>query len=198
MTKTVARDRIARPRQTRRGPQGNPWGQWLLLLIILGLLGGAAFWGYKRFFPDDEIMVRRRLNELAQAASFGASEKPLSSLAGASGLAGFFTPDVLIKVHGIGGEEGGFRGRERVQELALAARRETQFLSVQFLTPEVIVDRPAGTAIVQTTVRAQTGGQSEPFLQLLKLDWQKTEGKWLVSRVATVEALRRLPASPEP
>lgn len=181
-----------------RKPSSGQFFQTLLLCsMVLALLGGLGWWGYRKWFPPDEVVLRRRLDEVAQSASFGPSEKALSSLANASGLASYFTADVRIKIQGIGGEEGGFRGRDRVQELALAARRETQSLRVEFLTPDVIVDRAAGQATVQTTVRAQTGVQTEPFLQMLKFDWRKVDGKWLVARISTVEALRRLPASAE-
>lgn len=170
----------------------------LLYSIVLALLGGVGWWGYRKWFPPDEVVLRRRLEEVARSASFGPSEKALSSLAHASGLAGYFTAEVRIKIQGIGGEDGGFVGRDRVQELALAARRQTQSLRVEFLTPEVIVDRAAGQATVLTAVRARIGGETEPFLQMLKFDWRKVDGKWLIARISTVEALRRLPASPEP
>ena len=170
----------------------------LLLLIALGVLSFAGFWTYEKLFPGDETIIRRSLDELADAVSFGSGEKPLSRLANASSVANFFTADVVIKVSGVSGEGGEIKGREQIQQLALAVRGEGQSLKVQFLSPEVTVDRAAGTSVVQLTVRAQTGGEAEPFLQLLKMDWRKVEGKWLISRVTTVEILRRLPSSQEP
>lgn len=161
----------------------------IILLLAVGVWGGWVAW--QKLFPPDEVLIQRLLDETARAISFSGQQKELSRLAGAAEMAGYFTDDVLVKISELGGEFGVIRGRTQLQQLALAARNQGASLSVQFLDVEVsVASKTEGSAVL--VVQAKGGGRPEPFHQELNFSFRKVNGDWLISRVETVQSVRRV------
>lgn len=163
-----------------------------LLQIVLALALLAGGWlEWKKLFPGDEVLIGRRLEELARAASFGGQQSPLVRAAGAADLAACFTTNALIQVDSTGWGLSAVRGRAAIQQLALAARQQTGGLTVQFDEIKVAV-KDRGTATVRLVATARGGGLTEPFHRELQLTLRKTDGKWLLEKVEAVAAVQRV------
>ena len=163
--------------------------------LFLGVLAVGAlvfgFWLVLKLFPSDEKVIRQRLDKLAQAASFGANESPLSRLASASKVAGFFTADVALHIEALGAETRDVAGRDELQQGVLGARSTLGSLTIKFLDTQVEVspDRQSATALL--TAQVNTPNDPNFGVQEVKLTWKKVEREWLISQVETVKTLKR-------
>lgn len=137
--------------------------------------------------PEGEI--RKQLSELQELVSYEAEEGNLSSLTKAKRLGGLFTEDVEIKLSGFAGARQ-VRGREQVQQAAMAARSQTRSLqaSLHDITVEVADDKMSAT--VEATGRAKIAGESSSAVQDFIFYFKKTPEGWLIAKVETVKALR--------
>lgn len=161
---------------------------WLLLAC---LLVGGGWWAWKKLFPPDEVLITRLLEQTAQAASFGGQQSDLARMAGAGDLALCFTSDALLKLDAAGGEFGSVRGRNQVQQLAMAARQHLGSLKVVFKDVSVQLDGSTN-AKARLIVDARGTGIMEPYLRELKIGFTKEDGTWLISSLETVQALKRV------
>src|SRR6187200_963652 len=71
------------------------WGVRILVLTIL-IAAGVAGWMW--FFPSPEKAVRKRLTEVAAAASFAANEGAVAKLQNAQKLMSYCTADIEVAV----------------------------------------------------------------------------------------------------
>jgi hypothetical protein len=159
-------------------------------LILFVVLVAAGVWGWRILHPSPEEIIRKRLLELAQNASFGASEAPLAKLWNAQGLGKFFTSDVQVTFDAPG-VAGVINGRDQLLERAVGARSSLTSLKVEF--PDISINLgPGGQfAVVDVTAKAKASTDKDPYLQELKISFQKIGGEWLIRRVETVKTLSR-------
>lgn len=158
-------------------------------IVVLGVLA-LGFWAWRALFPDPERVIRRRLGELTELASFGPKEGPAAKLWNAQKLAAMFTPDVSIKID-LPGQQGTASGREVIQNAALYARQNWGACTVRLSDIIITLAPDKQSAIVELTARAQGGGEAESVgPQELSLRMKKDGGTWFVSRVETVRTLR--------
>lgn len=160
-----------------------------ILLAVAGLL--LVFWLYTVLFPSDETVIKKRLQTIAQLASFNPGEGNIARLANVNQLAGFFTQDISIRFEGPRPELQDLSGRDTLRQLLLVARANLQRMSVRFPDIVVAVDPDGRAARVDLTVVADVNAEKDVILQELKLDWTKADGTWRVSRVETLKALNR-------
>lgn len=164
--------------------------RWLVRGVLLVGVLALGFWAWRTFFPNPERVIRKRLTELTDLASFGPNEGPAAKLWNAQKLATMFTPDVSVKID-VPGQQGTHVGRDAIQNAALWARQTFGACTVN-LTDIIITLAPdKQSAIVELTAKAQAGADAEILgPQELSLRMKKDGGAWYVSRVETVRTLR--------
>ena len=164
--------------------------KWVVRVAILLLLGILAFIGWRHFFPDPEKVIRKRLSELAGAASFTPKEAPLAKLSNTQRLMAFCTPDVEISVDSPGHGRQTMSGREDLFQKALAVREFLSALSVEFIDINVTLGSDRKSAMAELTAKGKVPGDNDMFIQELKFTLKKMDGTWLVRKIDTVKTLR--------
>lgn len=154
--------------------------------ILVCLAAAAVVIGLRALIPTDEQRIRKLLTRLAQEASVGSEDKPLTDLAAANRLADFFAPEFQVNVSGSGIPDLNVSERAELVQAILAARSRRQSIKAELLDPQVIQLDPA-RAVVETTARVQATGEPDPFVEELRFTLVKIEGRW---RVQKVENLR--------
>ena len=162
--------------------------KWIFRIILAGVLVALCFWGWRVFFPSPEELIRKRLGELAKAASFSSNEGPLAKALNASMLGAFFTPDVQVTVN-VPGSQHTISGRDELLQAAMGARSAVGSLSIEFPDIKVVVGPDKDTAIVNLTARGKVAGQGDSYLQELRLRLTKIKRAWLINQIETVRTL---------
>ncbi|HRT07741.1 MAG TPA: hypothetical protein P5038_11945 [Candidatus Paceibacterota bacterium] len=163
--------------------------RWTGRLILLGVLGIAAFYLWRWWFPDPELEIRRRLQEVAQLASFGNNEDPLAKASNAHKLTTYFSSDATILVEGSGHPQMRISGQQELLQTAMAARQNLASLKVEFLDVTVALASGKQAAQVNLTARARVPGERDELIAELNFFFKKIEGDWLITRVETVRTL---------
>jgi hypothetical protein len=162
--------------------------KWIFRIILAGVLIALGFWGWRVFFPSPEELIRKRLGELAKAASFSSDEGLVAKAFNASLLGGFFTPDVQVTVN-VPGSQHTLNGRDELLQAAVGARSAVGSLSIQFPDIKVVVAPGQDTAVVNLTARGKVAGQRDSYLQELRLRMTKIKREWLINQIETVRTL---------
>ena len=163
--------------------------KWSFRLLLVAGFGALAIWIWRVLFPSPEQVIRKRLGELAQAASFSSKEAPLASLANSATLASFFTDDVEFILDVPGHSQQKVSGRDQLLQAAMSARSALGGLSVEFLDINVIVGPDKTSAVADLTAKGRVQGEPDLLVQELKLTLKKIQGHWLISRLETVKTL---------
>ena len=95
--------------------------EWSIRVVLVGALIALGIWGWGVFFPSPEKVIRKRLGELAQAASFSPKEGLIAKAWNASVLGEYFTPDVQVTVD-VPGTQHTLSGRDELLQAAVGAR----------------------------------------------------------------------------
>jgi hypothetical protein len=162
--------------------------KWLSRVILAGVLVALGYWGWRVFFPSPEAVIRKRLGELAKAASFSSSDGLLAKAWNANVLGEFFTPDVEVTVD-VPGSQHTISGRDELLQAAVGARTAVGSLSIEFPDIAVSVAPDRNSAIVNLTARGKVSGQRDFYLQELKLRLTKIKRDWLINQIETVRTL---------
>src|SRR5208337_2509756 len=141
-------------------------------LLLLALLIASGVWVWCVLHPSPEQVIRKRLLQLAQNASFGPNEAPLAKMFNAQELGKFFSSDVTVKFDapGVNGE---LVGREQLLERAMGARSALTSLKIDFPDITVSLGADGQSAVVDVTAKASVSGEKDPYLQELKINFQK-------------------------
>jgi hypothetical protein len=161
---------------------------WSFRIILVGLLIALGFWGWRVFFPNPEKVIRKRLGELAKAASFLPNEGDVAKVWNASLLADFFTPDVQVTVE-LYGIQHAASGRDELIRLAVGARSRASSLTIEFPDIKVTVAPDGNTAVVNLTAKGKVSGERDFYLQELRLRMTKIKRNWLINQVESVKTL---------
>jgi hypothetical protein len=162
--------------------------EWSIRIILVAALIVLGVWCWSVFFPSPEKMIRERLGELAQAASFSSNEGLVAKAWNASVLGEFFTLDVQVTVE-VPGEQHTLRGRDELLQAAVGARSQVSSLSIEFPDIKVAVAPDKNSAIVHLTARGKVSGQRDAYLQELKVRMIKIKRDWLIDQIETVKTL---------
>jgi hypothetical protein len=160
------------------------------LIVMLVVVAGTGFFAWRILFPNPEAVIRKRLGDLARAASIASNEAPAARLLNAQKLSTFFAADARIRVEIPGHSEQAFNGVDEIRAAAMAARSGLNALRVEF--PDIILTLgPDKTsALVELTAKGTVPGDKELYVQELKGTLKKIEGNWLITNVETVKTLR--------
>jgi len=163
--------------------------KFVRLLAVIALIA-AAWWAWKVLFPAPEVVIKKRLNELAALVSFGPEEGPLAKLANSQKIASYLAPDVEAVLDVPGQSYRTFTGRDELVQAAAAARTQLSSLSVEFPDIVVVVASDKNTAKADVTVQARTPNERDRFVQEMIFDLEKLDGDWVITRLKTQQMLR--------
>ena len=166
--------------------------EWSIRVILLAVLVAVGFWTWRVLFPNPEKVIRKRLGELAQTASFSADQGLVATAWNASELAEFFTPDVEVTLH-VPGLQDNISGRDQLMEAVVGVRRAIRGLTVELPDIKVTVAPDKASAVVYLTAKARVPGEKDFFLQELRLRLTRVKRDWLINHVETVRTLSERP-----
>ncbi len=164
-------------------------------LIVLAAVLGAGVWLWLYFHPGPEEAIRRRLAALARGVSFAEREGVISRAARAEALAGYFAPDLSLRINLPELSSHESLSRAEITRLALALRSNPNLrsLKVELLDPVITLGANHQSADVELTLRAEAPGDQYLVVQEMKFTLRKVDGEWLILRVETVKTLNQLP-----
>jgi len=161
----------------------------IIHVLILVALVLAGRWAWLEFFPSPERVIRQELYDIARLASYSSNEGPAAKLLNAGKLAGFFTPYAVIRLN-VPGDVQSLTGREDIARTAFVVRQRAASMRVEIADMIVTVAPDRSSAIVNLTGRANAPGESDFFVQELRLNVIRDGRQWLISKVETVKTLR--------
>lgn len=164
----------------------------LALRVILFALGiGLCVWMWIHFHPTPQEAIRRRLVNLAKAASFEKTQGNAAAALNAQGFSEFFGREVTLnmepKVLFPESVE-----RSEIAQMGFRMRTEFSSLDVKLLDPIITVGADKKSAIVELTINAGTPTDRHLLVQEVKFTMKEVDGKWLIIRVETIRTLNQL------
>jgi len=158
----------------------------LATLLITGLVALGLWW----IVPSEEQRIRKVLQQARASVSGGAQPSDgLALLARVGQLTRCLTRDVEVQVDVFGGLSGNLTGVDEVR--AAAAGMAQQFPGLEVRLSEIRVgDLEPGSARVTLVATLETGSRNGRTTQEFELRFRKWEGRWYISKVSTVRALR--------
>ncbi|HOC56564.1 MAG TPA: hypothetical protein PKI20_13160 [Verrucomicrobiota bacterium] len=165
--------------------------EWAIRIMLLAALAAVGFWAWRTLYPNPERIIKKRLAEMAQTASFSSNQGLAAQAWAASSLAEYFALDVEITLN-VPGAQRTFSGRDEVMQVAVTARRICRSLSIRFPDIKVTLSPDKTSAEVSVTGEADVtyaSGGKEFHLQELRLRLIKVEREWLIKQVETVKTL---------
>jgi hypothetical protein len=158
-------------------------------LILLAALAAAGIWLWTILFPGPEKIIRNRLAQAASEVSFKSDENPLVIAARAERFVAFFSTNVEVNIdlpeHG----QHSMAGREEIMQAAAGAHGMVSSLTVEFPDMNITIGPDKLSAVADVSMKVQSAGEKEVFVQEIKFTLQKTGGDWLITRVETVRTL---------
>jgi len=162
---------------------------WRVLLAVGFLAIGV--WVWTLVFPSPERVIRKRLTELAKAATVSGNESQLAALLNSQKVAGFFTGDIEINLDVPGNSQQVLNGRDELAQQAMVLRSAVGSMRVEFYDIIVTVAPDKSTAEANLTLVARPAGRDKIVLEL-KFRLNKAEGEWRIYRLETVKTLSLL------
>jgi hypothetical protein len=162
--------------------------EWLIRVFLLALLAAVGLWAWHTLYPNPEKVIRKRLGELAKAASFSSKQGFVSQAWDASSLGGFFTLDVEVTLD-VPGLPPAINGRDELLAVAGLARKSGRSVTVEFPDIKVTVAPDKSSAVVYLTGKAKVSGERDFFLQEVRLRLIKVKRDWLIRQIETVKTL---------
>ncbi len=160
----------------------------LKIITVLAVLA-LGVWIFRILFPGDEKLIRKLLAGAAETAAIKPNENPLSRLAGANKLVGFFSSDAVLNVEVSSVDVRSISGGDDLLQAVTAARATLQEAKIQLHQIHVNVDPDKQSATAQLVATAYLNGGSDPLVQELKLQLRKIDGHWKITQVETVKTL---------
>ena len=160
------------------------------LLIAVAVIG-VGMLGWRWLFPSPERVIRSRLLQLAQTASFTPNDGTLVKAYKVERLPGFFSSDVVIGFEIPGDGDVALSGRDQVMEAVRAALVSGRAggLKIQLRDISVTLGADRQSAVANLTGTATVAGQSDFIVQEFNFRLKKLDGKWLICRVEAVKTL---------
>ncbi|HYG22637.1 MAG TPA: hypothetical protein VEH04_07645 [Verrucomicrobiae bacterium] len=161
-----------------------------IITIAVVVAVGILAWRY--FFPSPERVIKSNLADLAETVSFEGDEGNISRALSVDSVGGYFTQDVELEidVRGYIGRQS-INSRTEIRQGLLAAHANLKNLRIEFLDIHVELQPDGETAVANLTVDAFINGE-RAMLQEVNFTFKKVEGKWLISKIATVKTLSLL------
>ncbi len=163
----------------------------LLRLISLVVVIALGWWAWTFLFPNPQKIIRHRLKTLAELASFEAGEGNISRLSSVEQIGSYFTDNTEVDIDVPGLEPHAFNGRAELTQVAMAVRTSGNGVTAELFDINVDMGPNNQSAMVDLTFKAKIGGERDAIIQELSVTFKKIKGDWLISRVATVQTLKR-------
>ncbi len=160
-----------------------------LRFILFAALAAIGVWLWFVLFPSPEKVIRKRLVELARAASSSSGESDLARLVAARSVAGFCSTNVELAVDLPELARNSLMDREEISRMVYVARSRAGGVQVKFPDINITVAPDKQSAVADLTVQVNVSGERDPFLQQMKFTLKKIDGQWLITRVETVRSL---------
>jgi hypothetical protein len=161
---------------------------WVKRIILWAALAALGYWGWSLFFVSPEKAIRKRLEALAQQASFGPNQGLMSEAWKATSLSAFFTTNVQVTID-VPGSPHNINGLDELNAAALYARHTFRSLTIELPDIKVTVEPGGESAIVNLTARGKLANQKDDYLQELRLRLIKVKRDWLIKEIVTVRTL---------
>lgn len=160
-------------------------------IVVILAAAAVAFWAWTWLFPSPEKAIRKRLEEVAQTASFPANEGSVAKFQESQKLISFCTPDVEVGLDAYGQHITCTGKDELLQALMFARTQALGSLDLKLLDP-VITFAPAekDMAFINLTATGKTGNEKDAIVQECKFTMKKDGRSWLIRKVETVKTLR--------
>jgi hypothetical protein len=156
------------------------------LLVLAGLIV-LGCWAWKAVFPNPRTVIRRRLEKLAQIASFSPNEGQLTKLANVQKIGGYFADQVTVNVEVQGAEKVSFNNREDLVQAMQGARMTVSSVKARFSGTKIEMTPGNQEAIVGVVLAADVNGEQNEVVVDLKIGMKKIDGDWLITRVESVQ-----------
>jgi len=160
-------------------------------LIAVAILIGLGVWIYTVMFPSPQAIIRKRLNKVAQLASFPSNEGNIARIANVERLGGYFADKVEVKLSGTGVDERTFNDRGELKQAALGARTAVSSISVEMADLSVEMDAGQESATAHFTLELKIGTERDLVVQEMKVGFKKINGEWLINKAESVQTLKR-------
>jgi len=155
-------------------------------IIVLALVAAVLFF----LVPSRKKLVKKRLTRLVEYAYKDGEEAPLTMMAKASGMGKLFTKSCLVTMENSSMEKS--YSRRELMDQILVFRRSFSRLRVTF--HDISIRFPGeDRAKVLLTMRIAGKQAQEQYSDTreIELTLERSEKKWLISRVVIVEVLER-------
>jgi hypothetical protein len=163
----------------------SPLRRKTLIGVLIALAVCALWW----VIPSEEERIRRVLEQArASVSSEGKPADGLALLARMGQLTQCLTRDVEIQVDVFGHLSGNLSGLDEVR--AAAAGMTQQFPGLIRLSEIQISELMPTSAKATVVASINTGSPHGQNAQEFELRFRKWEGRWYISKIATVQALR--------
>jgi hypothetical protein len=162
--------------------------RWIPRIIALVVVAGLGILLWSRFFPSPEQVIRARLTELANLASFSSNDTPVAALQNSQKIASYFTDDIEIVVDAPGFKHS-LAGREELFQAVMFSRSQLSSLNLQFLDMVVAFPPSKQSAMVNLTVKGRVPNDRDMLVQECKFTLKKVGRKWLIRKIETVKTL---------
>jgi hypothetical protein len=159
-----------------------------VILVVVVVALGVWLWGV--FFPNPERIIRARLREIAERASFPANQSPFAALSDVQRLCALVSPDVTIQVNAPAAGHRSIEGREDLRHATMFWRSNVNGAKVEFPDIAVTVAPDKQSAEVLLTVKARVPTEPDSIYEEMKVAFRKLDGNWLVTHAETVRMLR--------
>lgn len=146
---------------------------------------------YNHFFPNNEKQIRKMLDEMATAACIPAKPSPVGLVMAIDKIQSSFSPNIQVNIEVAGVRRYTFSDREELMQIVKAAWANLREVNVQFLDVVIDLDASEEGAVANLTLKVTPAGQSDFFFQELKMTLAKIESNWRVTRVDSVQVLRK-------
>jgi hypothetical protein len=162
--------------------------EWAIRIILVAALAAVGFWAWSVLYPNPEKVIKKRLGEMAKAASYSSDQGFAAQAWSASSLAEYFTLDVEVTLD-VPGVQHTFSGRDELMQGARGVRHLHKSLTITLPDIKVTLSPDKTSAEVYLTGEARVPGEKEFFLQELRLRLIKVKRDWLIKQVETVKTL---------
>jgi ketosteroid isomerase-like protein len=159
--------------------------------VLSAVVLAAVLWaGWHWWLPDDERRIRQVLARVAEGVSGDGGG--LDALARLAAVQEEFHPDVIVEA---GPPFQRLVGRQAIVGAAARVRTTARNFELTFPDVEVLVaeDRQSATAAVTAQATFDEGQGRRLEARELELGFTRSEDRWVISSVALVEPLKRLP-----
>jgi hypothetical protein len=158
----------------------------LVGILVTGLVALGIWW----IVPSEEQRILKVLEEARTSVSSGGKGGDgLALLARVGRLTQCLTRDVEVQVDVFGGLAGNLSGADEVRAAAAGLAQQFPALDVTLSEVQVTLLEPT-SARVTLVASIDTGSRQGRAAQEFELRFRKWEGRWYISKVSTVRALR--------